>query len=807
MTKELSPHIRPNPNISTSDQVYYQSNDSAEDNISSERSIKEHVQTIIKYRWLIASVSAVVLLLTAAYSFLATPKYTATATLKIGSYRPLIPTAGIENFTLQQTNNADYINTQVKILSSLSLAEKIMLQPEVADKVKQTTGSHSFSLSRAVKSVINKLIPDSENSSPIDSAEPSYQLPAKDLKDYLSMVKIAPVRKTSLVSVSVITRNPALSSQLANLHAKEFIKLTNEERRNSTFENLRFLRAQADELANKVSAIERKIASYAENNSIVTLNSGDNITVKQMGDLNSLLTAATAKRVKSESAFKEASSGSGLSSTAFDDNSIQSIRVRLKETEAEYAQLGRKFKPAYPKMVQLRAQISALKDSLKEQRQQVIRGLEAKYKADLDAENRLKEKLEIQQSSAFDLSRREVKYNILKREYESLKDLHQAVLRQLKEAQLSVENTSSNIVIADKAVVPETHSSPKRALNMLAALFIGPLLGLGLAFFLEAMDNTVKTPEDVERFLGVPSLGVIPVFTPESGSSRNPKLLSSRNNAETANQLIEQDTSAVSNESMPDNTLNTNSELLPIAQNCVTLSAPLSIASEAFKTIRTGILLSSADDRQQVVLITSGQKAEGKTTLATNLSIAVAQSGNKTLLIDADLRRPAIKRHFQIANAEKDKGLVDFLAGQVDYPNIFRDTGVENLDVLLAGCIPPDPSELLGSRKMQELLNALREVYDYIFIDAPPVLPVTDAVLLSRSVDGVVVVVHGQHTQRQVAQTAVGKLKRVGAKILGVVLNDVNINSGDYYYYRSGYYSYYAEDESKPSKLKKRVGI
>lgn len=760
--RQLSPYVRPIPEYLAESHSYYQDIAAeAGESHSATKSVKEYVQFVIKYRWLIIPVWVAIFAVFALYSFLATPLYRATATVRIGTYAPIIRGAGVEDMIARKTTETNYLNTQVEALSGLTLADRVFAAPGMRGSLEQYLLKKTGLLD-PIRGLFSGFSSDKKQT----VKDGVYQTPLKRLRKYLKLVSISPVRKTSLVRIGALTSDPQLSARIANTHAEQFINLTKEERRQSTLDNLVFLKGQAAELADKVALAERAVAKYAEENAIVSLNKDENITVKQMGELSELLTQATAERVKAESAFKEASSGSGLSSTLIDDPSIEQLRLRLKAAEAEYAKLGRKFKPTYPQMQELAAEISDLKGSLNQQRKEAIGALEAKYKTAKQTEEQLLEKLEIQKSKAFELSRRQVQYNILNREYESLKDLHQSVLRELKEAQLSAENTGSNIALAERAAVPVDRDSPRIGFNLLLGLFLGAFAGIATAFLLESLDNTIKTPEEAERILGVPTLGIVPMFSADVSSTGPDKLLDAP-----------ADVPAV------------------LTQDCVTHSSPRSIASEAFKAIRTSILFSSADNPPKCILFTSGQKSEGKTTLVVNLGISLAQSGHKVLLLDADLRRPAVHQRFKIAEMS-DGGVVEYLTGVSPEPNVFRNTGVEGLEILYAGAIPPHPSELLGSRKMAELLHRYRGEYDYVLVDAPPVMPVTDAVLLSRSVDGVVVVVRGQHTQRQITRDSISKLRRVGAKILGIVLNDVDIRSGDYYYYRKGYDSYYREEDS-----------
>ncbi|MCB0358843.1 MAG: polysaccharide biosynthesis tyrosine autokinase [Bdellovibrionales bacterium] len=793
-TKELSSHVRPIPRHIAEADPYYQS---SAGEWSGERNLKDYVQLLIKYRWLIVSMTAVVFLLTALYSFLATPLYTATATLKINTYAPLLPGAGIESVLMQQSKETDYLNTQIEVLSGLSLADRVLSEPSLGSRLdaylERQTGLFS------VFSPIFSLFQGKKEPEADVAKNDSYRHPITTLKQYLSLVSVEPIRKTSLVKISATTSAPELSAEIANAHSAAFINLIRAERQETTLENLVFLKGQAQELADKLSKSERDLAQYAEENAIVSLNKDENIIVKQMADLNTLLTAATARRIESESRFNEAASGSGVDTTAFDDESIQSQRIQLKEAEAEYALLSEKFKPGFPKMVQLKARIDALRDNLKQQRSEVVKGLEAKYKADLESEQELRERLEVQKSKAFELSRREVQYNIMRREYDSLKDLHQSVLRQLKEAQLSAESGGTNIAIADRAAVPINRSSPKRFKNMLLALLVGPLLGCGLALLAESLDNTLKTPEEAQRVLNVPALGIVPMFSIDDHAPELKRL--DGGDGKRGPDSPPPEGSAPPNGASALVVLQ-SSELA--ASELVTLRSPRSIASVAFRSIRTSILLSSVDNPPRVIMVTSGQKSEGKTSLICNLAITLTQSGYRTVLVDCDLRRPALDRRFNIDRTEA--GLVDCLAGQKSLADVRYQTDIGNLEVIVAGSIPPNPSELLGSNKMAALLDELREEFDYVLVDAPPLLPVTDAVVLSRTVDGVVLVVRGQETQTHVAKDAANKLRQVGANILGVVLNDIDIRSGDYYYYRRGYYAYYHAEDDNPRKRRRAFG-
>lgn len=752
-----------------------------------ENSLASYFQLLVKYRWLVGLVSAVIILLSLIYCILATPRYTGVASIKIGTYAPLLPQASVEDSLRQQTQETDYLNTQVNILSGLTLANRVLSESEISKELIEYLERDNFHLS-IIEPFINLFHSKAKEEN--ENTDEHYNYPVKLLQKYKALVEIAPVRRTSLVEISVTTENPEFSAKIANAHVTAFIELARSQRQRDTLDNQAFLKEQADELAGKVAQLEQNMSAYAEENAIVSLNENENIVTNRMGELNELLTQATARRIESESRFKEAEAGNANDSTAYDDETIQRLRVDLKAAEGEYALLGEKFKPEYPKMQQLQARINSLKGSLTKQRDEAIRGLKVKYESDKKIEDELNQQLEIQKSKAFELSRKQVHYNIMKREYSSLRDLHQAVLIQLKEAQVSAQSTGSNISIADYAAVPQKASFPKRLNIMLLAMFFGPLFGVGLALGIEALDNTIRTPEQAEKIFAAPTLGVVPMF---SLGYENGRLRKGSYFDPSANLLGDQSLSATQKTGTKDLTVVNSGEKSENAnQSLVTISSPWSLASEAFRAIRTSILLSSADNPPKVIMVTSAQKAEGKTTLISNLAITLAQSSYRTLLIDADLRRPSVYKSFNMDKSSN--GLVEYLTGIKDLGEVVCSTSVEKLFVMTSGAIPPNPSELLGSAKMDALLEKLAQEYDYILVDAPPVLPVTDAVSLSPFVDGVVVVVRGHETTSQVVTRAMAKLRQVKSRILGIVLNDVDLRRGDYYYYRREHYGYYAED-------------
>lgn len=692
---------------------------------SSDVELREYWRIIVKYRKLIASIILGFFVLSLIIAFTRTPLYTATARLRIGSYDPILPSAQVEDILQQRTRESNFMETQIRELESRSLVARV-LQDEQFFKV---------------------------------FAEDKPDLDEKVIRRYLNSVKINPVRRTSLVDIQVTLNNPELAASLANAHADSFIEWTRDSRVEQQSRGIQYLKTQAGELRNKVEILEREMAQYAEDNSIVALNKDENITAQKLSKLNQLLTDATAKRIVAEKTYEEAFIGHETGRSGVEDQSTQNLRTELGRLEAEYRQLGEKFTSEYPRMKQLAGQIAGIKKAIDGQQGQIITGLKAKMEAARSEEAQLKEELELQKSQAFELSRSAVQYNILNRELETSRDLLDSILKQIKELSVSVESNASNVSVVDYAISPLSPSYPRKILFLVIGLILGVVVAVSSAFLLTYIDNTVKTPEELTEFLKLPSLGVIPSFDIEKSK-------------------------------FGDN-------LPALKKDVIFLKDPKSLAAEAYRTIRTGILLSQAGEAPKTILVTSAQSGEGKTTTAINLAVCLASSGGRVALVDCDLRRPNVLKTLEGENS--GKGLVELLTGQIMLEEALRTDVLKRVSVITSGRIPPNPAELLGSDEMSGLIISLSEQFDYVLIDCPPVLPVTDSVVLSRLVDGVLLVVKGGATPRKVVFDAKRKLVSVGSRILGVVLNDVNILGGDYYYYNRYYYSYYQEQQAQGS--------
>jgi succinoglycan biosynthesis transport protein ExoP len=795
--RQLSTDLRrPQPNITSVDIFRDERQEYQNNNHHTTHPLSDYIRIALVHRKLVTSVALTLIALATIFSYLATPLYTAETEIGIGAYSPTVKGTGLEESIAKQSEKQDYLETQIKQITRLTLADKMLADKEIGEEIKTYLNSQT-SILGSITGIFSKLFSSGNEKIAEPESGSSYQHPIGMLKSYLGLVAVSPVKRTFLVKISATTSSPELSAKIANTHSLNFIELAKEEKQKTALTNLVFLRSQAEELASKVAVIEQDIAKYAEENAIVALTQDENIVLRKMSELNNLLTESTGKRIKSESSYNEAKEGGNISSSSNDSRGLEDLKLRLRDKEGEYANMGQKFKAAYPAMVQLKAEIDSLKNSLQSQEKLMLRTAEAQYKSDLASEEELKRELEMQKSKAFDLSRRSVKYNSMKREFDSLRDLHQSVLRQLKEAQISAESEVNNITLSDKAAIPQAFSSPKRTRNIMLAMLLGPILGFLLAILLEVLNNTIETPDQIQKILQLPSLGVIPSFDSE-GSTTQPEALTALTNQSL--RALEQDSNSSDEPSSANSTIDQTPALASQIENSlITVTAPFSATSEAFRAVRTSILLSSADNPPRLVLITSSRKGEGKTTLSCNLALTIAGTVKSLVIIDSDLRRSSVHKHFGIANDAP--GLVEYLTGMNQLEEVIHKTAHPKVFVVPAGIKPPNPAELLGSKKMADLLQDLKEKFEFVLIDSPPVLPVTDAVLLSRVVDGVIMVVRGQKTEQNIARDAKNKITQVGGKILGVILNGVDVKRGQhYYYYKDSYTEYYGEEDDTKKK-------
>jgi polysaccharide biosynthesis transport protein len=624
------------------------------------------------------------------------------------------------------------------------------------DELELPTQVHILQSSRIALQVIKALNLDSarpvQPGKLVVASSPDPAKETEQINRFLAALHVAPVADTRLVEIRYSSPNPQLAATVVNTLVHTFIEENIKAKFDSTMQASDWLSKQLYDLQLKVETSQEKILRYEKANGMLGVDEKQNIITAKLDELNRELTVAESERIQKESQYEQTlSNNAELLENADKDSLIGKLRSQEADLKMQYAQLTSQFDESYPKVIELKGQLKQLDENIHAEVKKMSARADTQYQAALHHEKLLRVAFEAQKEEANKLNEKAVDYNLLKRDYETNRKLYEDLLEKLKQASVSAGLKSSNIRIVDAARVPTSPSSPNIPRNIELSLLLGTLGGIALAFVLEALDTTVRTPEQAEIVSGLPSLGIIPLSLNEGKpflSGRQP----------------------------------------PFAMELITKKRPQSQIAESFRSLRTSILLSASfESRPQVLLVTSALPKEGKSSTSVNLAIVLAQKGSRVLLVDADMRRPTLHR---VLGVSRDVGLSSVLAGDdsaaeekaivpaPDFPSLF---------VLPAGPSPSNPVELLDSEFLRKLLKQWRNQYDYVIIDTPPTLSVTDAVVISPEVDAVVMVVRSGETTKDAIRRSRDTLYQVNARIIGIVMNAVDLRSPDLYYY---YYYY-----------------
>lgn len=580
-----------------------------------------------------------------------------------------------------------------------------------------------------------------------------------------------PTRETRLIDISFTSPNPQLAARIVNAIADSFVLQNLEKKTETNTTTGDFLQKRTAELQSLIRNGEEKLINYAKNNQILSLDASQNTVVERLAGLNRQLLEAENERKLAEAAFRAAQSPRAAEALADEAaKQIGEAETKLADLRQRREQLLVEDTEESPEVKQVDKQIAVIENHIRETRRRaastVTTNLETRYRQSLAREQSLRAAFNQQRGETLTQNEAAINYRIIQQEIETSKTLLDGLLQRSRENDVVLVGTPNNITVVDYANTPDVPIGPNRPLSIVLALVLSLAAGIALALLLEYLDDTLHTLEEVERLLRLPALAVIPSVR----ELTRRRLLSGAGGA-TALQLQKQGDSA-----HPELLLNVDSR---------------SALAEAFRQLRTSVLLSTAGHPPQTLLVTSSQPAEGKTTTAVNVALTLAQTGVRVLIIDADMRRPRLHSLFEVDNS---RGLSSILASQMDEHEVLavvRRHEASALHLITSGPIPPNPAELLGSEQMRRLLKLLGDSFTHIIIDSPPISAVTDGVLISSLVDGVLLVVHGGQSSREVVRRSRQLLQDVGAKILGVILNKVELRPHDTYYnqyYRQGYY-------------------
>ncbi len=716
----------------------------------------DYLLILRKHQWLILSFMLSVVTIVTIATFRMQPVYVATARVEIDRENSnILPFQGTDSYDYM-LDMENYIETQSKILTSETLALQTIRNAGLSSRPEFSSPGGP--------------------SEAVASGTLANQKRPPELGAFLGSLSAKRVPSSRLMDVSFESTDPQLAARIVNVHLETYVQRNIQSQYDSTTRATTWLRDQLEELKIRVQKSEDARIAYERQNQIWTLDDKQNVSSQRFADANREFTMAQSERIKKQALFEFAKSGNLSAVPQIQSNAaLGDMQRRLRESSSEYREALAQFGPNFPKVQRLQAQIKELEINIEKEKQNIVDTLESEYRQAMAREAVMVKALEQQKLEVNEMAGKMVEYNILKREAEANKTLYDGLLTKLREAGVSAGLRSSNIRVVDAAMIPSAPSRPAKTRNVLLAFIVGLVGGIGLALMREYLDNTVKTPDDIETLAHLPSLAVVPQFTSSSanGGGKRQKLLPG----------------------LSSNGYDKRIEL--VAQHL-----PKSQMSEAFRALRTSLLLSRADHAPQVILVTSALPREGKTTAAANLAVTLAQLGDSTVVVDADLRKPGVGRLLNMTGG-KYAGLSSYLAGasSLDLVTVPHPT-IPNLAAIPTGPLPPNPADLLSSHRFAEAIAELRKKFKFIVIDSPPVMAATDAVILSVQTDGVLLVVRSGETPKEAFTRTRDLLVSVKCNILGVVLNAVDASAPDYYYsYR--YYPYsegYGPQESMEHK-------
>ncbi|HEY0101586.1 MAG TPA: polysaccharide biosynthesis tyrosine autokinase [Pyrinomonadaceae bacterium] len=749
--------------------------------------LRDYLQVVLKRKWLILSLIVVVTSLVAIQMYRMPTIYRSESIIQIEQKKTnLLKT---KEFVLNAQTDPAYWGTQLKLLENPRLHRKVILALDLQNNPSFVGGQARPSLFATVRRIFSREKPaanapaaapvgglDVVNDAPaatttVETENLSPQQATK-LLAYEDIMRagltITPVERTNLVKIVYEHTNPELAMKISDTLAAVFIQ---DNRERETFGSEKSAESLAKNITDLQIAYRQKqeeiIAFKRSHNLPLGAADGQDLTKAILGMSTTQMMQAEDKRKELEASYRVAQNTQDIYSIpeVMANKSVQELRDKLSTLEEQRQALLVQYTEEWPAVKKIDKQKAQVQASLDKQARDVVRTIEGSYKAAVMRENSLRQSNSTARGQANAQSQSEGHLDIKLQELETIKQLYNTALQGKKEFDVSGNETPNNITVSTPARRAEI-VGPPRVRNILLGLLLSLAAGIGLAFLLDYLDDTLKSIEDVDRHIHLPTLALIPAPRAERRFMPARAALASPPGGEappTALALIEEKRSPV---------------------------------AEAYRHLRTSLLLSSAGQPPKTVLVTSSQPSEGKTTTAVNTAVMLAQTGAEVLILDCDLRRPRIHAHFGLQNT---RGVTNYLSGEANISSLIQEYDkLPNLKIITSGPVPPNSAELLGSEEMRRLLVLLSDNFTHIIIDSPPAISFTDASILSTMVDGVMLVVHGGRSSRAVVRRAKQQLLDVGAHIYGIVLNNVKLESSDYYYYSGYYSSYYAnEDEDQ----------
>ena len=706
---------------------------------------------LVKRRWLIAAIIATVVAVALIRTLLTPPTFRATVVMQIDTES--VQVMQVQGITpVQGGYDPEFRQTQFELLQSRSLAERVAEDLQLADsnifeQLKPPSWSERLGALLRPDSAVNvKPSIDSVTDETAGDREPAAevgQTADNKLRAASALIQggvsVNPVKDSYLVRVSYDSMLPAFSARVANALADGFIASSMDRQFGASSYAKKYLEDQLAQLKSRLEESERSLVKFAQKENIVPNADGSSLVGQNLVELNASLAAAQAQRIRAEARWQGVSNASAnaLPGDMLAGSILPALQQQRATLQGQYQQKLQTFKPDYPEMLALKGLIDELDKQIAAELKNVRSSIKAEYDQALTQQKMLNTQLDELRKQTLEADSDSIQYNIFKRDVDTNRQLYNALLQRYKEVGMAGGVKSSNISIVDRAEVPGSRFAPSLSSNLLIALFLGVLLGVVIALLLEYIDDSLKSPHDIEHHLKLPVLGIIP-------------------------KLIKQ---------TPRDALND----------------PRSAFSESYRSVRTALQFSTDRGVPKVLLVTSPAASEGKTTSALTLAQNFVKLGKRVLLVEADLRNPSLGKVMSLAGGD---GLSSLLSGATSFVQSVAKTDSEMLDVILSGPLPPSPTELLAGSRLVSLLMMASQKYDQIIIDGPPVLGIADAPILANTAGGTLLIVRSGFSRISSAQAAIKRLRVTRARLIGVLLTQYDPKTSGNGYDYEGYYSY-----------------
>ncbi len=725
--------------------------------------LRDYLDVIFRRKWTIISFLALTFITTLILT-LASPKiYKASTFIEVMPQNQKV--TKFEEVVATELRAQEFYQTQVDLLQNKALICRVIERLELASHpiiMENLYGNgKSGIISRikaSVKNLLSTLISSNKdkerNSSLISEEELKQQALLNFVEDNL---EVSPKRNSMLIGISFMSPDRQLSQSIANAFVEEFVHWNMEKKLEASQLAREFLMKQIDRTKISLEKAEEDLNRFGKQAGIVSLDAKLNSIYRQFEELNSALAMAEAELIGKESVYKQAMlDGPSSLPQVMENQVISGLKAEYARLRSEYEDLSVTFHDDYPAVKALKTKMDSIADRINVEEQKVFLAIANQYKAGVQKVETMRARVEHQKKMAIDLNERATQYKIMAREVETNKGIYQSLLERTKEIESMVGVSSSNINIVDQAMLPIKPFKPKVKLNLLLALVVGVMGGLGLAFFLEYFTDIITNPDEISDRFHIPILGVVPL---------------------------------------------SKTDEFPVEHTFV--KDPRAPLSEAMRSTKMSIQLSGTASQAGSFVLTSTKPSEGKTTMAANLALAFAGAGERVILVDADMRKPKLHKFFQCPDNDLSPGLSKFLAGMSSKGLVCKN-GISNVCFIPAGPIPPNPVELLASERFAMLIQNLTLRFDRVIVDGPPYLGFADSLVISRHLGGVVLVSSMGETTRDALLHFKKSVINSQGRILGCIINKVNLNKrfGYQSYYK--YYSYYSYGKTRIDKKKNK---